>query len=64
MPAKCVYCVNTATKSLWDATNLELLRAAGVEQAEALVVCTDDPEQVITIVELCQQHFPNLKLLA
>ncbi len=47
-----------------DATNLELLRAAGVEQAEALVVCTDDPEQVITIVELCQQHFPNLKLLA
>lgn len=47
-----------------DASNLELLRAAGIEQAEALVICTDDPEQVIKIVELCQHHFPNLKLLA
>ncbi|WNJ96353.1 glutathione-regulated potassium-efflux system protein KefB [Vibrio ruber] len=47
-----------------DATNLELLRAAGAEDAEAVVVCTDDPDEVMAIVALCQNHFPKLKILA
>ncbi|SJN57556.1 Glutathione-regulated potassium-efflux system protein KefC [Vibrio ruber DSM 16370] len=47
-----------------DATNLELLRAAGAEDAEAVVVCTDDPDEVMAIVTLCQNHFPKLKILA
>ncbi|MBE4601756.1 cation:proton antiporter domain-containing protein [Vibrio navarrensis] len=47
-----------------DATQLDLLRAAGAEKAEALVICTDSPDQVMNIVELCRQHFPNLKLMA
>ncbi|NVC63312.1 glutathione-regulated potassium-efflux system protein KefB [Vibrio sp. 05-20-BW147] len=47
-----------------DATQLDLLRAAGAEKAEALVICTDSPDQVMNIVELCQQHFPKLKVLA
>lgn len=47
-----------------DATQLDLLRAAGAEKAEALVICTDSPDQVMSIVELCQQHFPQLKVLA
>ncbi len=47
-----------------DATHLELLRSAGAEQAKAMVICTDDPDQVMSIVTLCQQHFPHLKLLA
>ncbi|HDY8048439.1 TPA: cation:proton antiporter [Vibrio vulnificus] len=47
-----------------DATQLDLLRAAGAAKAEALVICTDSPDQVMSIVELCQQHFPNLKVLA
>ncbi|ATF09721.1 Glutathione-regulated potassium-efflux system protein KefB [Candidatus Enterovibrio altilux] len=47
-----------------DATQLDLLRAAGAETAEVIVVCTDSPEEVIEIVELCQQYFPNLQVFA
>ncbi|MCS0350896.1 glutathione-regulated potassium-efflux system protein KefB [Vibrio ordalii] len=47
-----------------DATQLELLRAAGAEEAEAIVICTDAPDEVMKIVELCQHHFPQLKILA
>lgn len=47
-----------------DATHLELLRSAGAAQAEAIVICTDDPDEVMRIVTLCQQHFPQLKVLA
>ncbi len=47
-----------------DATQLELLRAAGAETAEAIVICTDSPDDVMKIVALCKQHFPNLKVLA
>ncbi len=47
-----------------DATQLDLLRAAGAEQAEAIAICTDSPDEVIKIAELCKQHFPNLKILA
>lgn len=47
-----------------DATNIELLRSAGAEDAEAIVICTDSPDEVVSIVELCKQHFPRLKILA
>ncbi|WP_136485224.1 glutathione-regulated potassium-efflux system protein KefB [Vibrio sp. H11] len=47
-----------------DATQLELLRAAGAEDAEAIVICTDAPDEVMKIVALCQHHFPRLKILA
>ncbi|OEF30095.1 glutathione-regulated potassium-efflux system protein KefB [Vibrio rumoiensis] len=47
-----------------DATQLDLLRAAGAEQAEAIAICTDSPDEVLKIAELCKQHFPNLKVLA
>lgn len=47
-----------------DATQLDLLRAAGADKAEALVACTDNPDEILHIVEICQQHFPNLKILA
>ncbi|RJX72298.1 glutathione-regulated potassium-efflux system protein KefB [Vibrio sinensis] len=47
-----------------DATQLDLLRAAGADKAEALVICTDSPDEVMCIVDLCKQHFPQLKLLA
>nr|WP_158145003.1 glutathione-regulated potassium-efflux system protein KefB [Vibrio metschnikovii] len=47
-----------------DATHLELLRSAGAAQAEAIVICTDEPDEVMRIVTLCQQHFPQLKILA
>ncbi|MFV0574927.1 MAG: glutathione-regulated potassium-efflux system protein KefB [Vibrio sp.] len=47
-----------------DATHLDLLRAAGADQAEAIAICTDSPDEVLKIAELCKQHFPNLKILA
>ncbi|SHO54798.1 glutathione-regulated potassium-efflux system protein KefB [Vibrio quintilis] len=47
-----------------DASNLELLRAAGADTAEAIVICTDVPDEVMKIVSLCQQFFPNLRILA
>ncbi|MEF1311622.1 glutathione-regulated potassium-efflux system protein KefB [Vibrio mytili] len=47
-----------------DATQIDLLRAAGADKAEALVICTDSPDEVMAIVAICRDHFPNLKLLA
>jgi glutathione-regulated potassium-efflux system protein KefB len=47
-----------------DATQLNLLRAAGAETAEAIVICTDDPDEVMVVVAVCQRHFPHLKVLA
>ncbi|WP_018676336.1 monovalent cation:proton antiporter-2 (CPA2) family protein [Riemerella columbina] len=45
-----------------DARRLELLRAAGAEQAQILVLCLDDPESNKFLVELAKQHFPHLKI--
>ncbi|PSW04838.1 glutathione-regulated potassium-efflux system protein KefB [Photobacterium lipolyticum] len=47
-----------------DATQLDLLRAAGADKAEAIIICADEPDEVMEIVTLCQQYFPNLKVLA
>lgn len=47
-----------------DATQLDLLRAAGAEKAEAIAICTDSPDEVLKIAELCKHHFPHLKVLA
>ncbi|WP_117235950.1 glutathione-regulated potassium-efflux system protein KefB [Vibrio maerlii] len=47
-----------------DATHLDLLRASGADKAEAIIICNNSPDQVIETVELCQQHFPNLKIMA
>ena len=47
-----------------DATQLELLRAAGAETASAIVITCNEPEDAMTIVQLCQHHFPHLQILA
>ncbi|MGK3142395.1 glutathione-regulated potassium-efflux system protein KefB [Pantoea sp. C2G6] len=47
-----------------DATELELLRAAGAGSAQAIVITCNEPEDVMTIVHLCQQHFPQLQIQA
>ncbi|MGR5177795.1 glutathione-regulated potassium-efflux system protein KefB [Vibrio parahaemolyticus] len=47
-----------------DATQLDLLRAAGADKAEAIIVCTDSPEEIMEVVDLCHRHFPKLKVLA
>lgn len=47
-----------------DSNDLELLRAAGAERAQSIVITCDDPEDIMSTVALCQQHFPQLKILA
>ncbi len=45
-----------------DGTRLDVLRASGAANAEAILVCVDKPEVADRIVELCQSEFPLAKL--
>jgi glutathione-regulated potassium-efflux system ancillary protein KefC len=47
-----------------DATRLDLLHAAGADQAKLLVVAVDDPESCIKLVDLARENFPHLKIVA
>lgn len=46
-----------------DATQVELLRSAGAEAAQSIVITCNEPEDTMKLVELCQQHFPHLHIL-
>lgn len=45
-----------------DATRVQVLRTAGAEQAEILVLCLDSVEDNKYIVELAKENFPHLKI--
>ncbi|WP_426578100.1 glutathione-regulated potassium-efflux system protein KefB [Xenorhabdus stockiae] len=47
-----------------DASELELLRSAGADRAKAIVITCNEPEDTMTIVRLCQQHFSHLHITA
>jgi glutathione-regulated potassium-efflux system ancillary protein KefC len=47
-----------------DATRLDLLRAAGAEQAKIIVVAIDDIEQSLNLVDSVREEFPHLVILA
>ena len=47
-----------------DTTRLDLLRAAGAEQAKAIVIALSDIEESLTVAEHVQRHFPHLIVLA
>ena len=47
-----------------DASRVDLLKAAGAEEAKLLIVAVDDPEKTIEIVETVKKNFPHLKILA
>jgi len=46
-----------------DASRVDLLRAAGAEEARLLIVAVDEPEKTLEIVATAQKHFPHLKIL-
>jgi monovalent cation:proton antiporter-2 (CPA2) family protein len=46
-----------------DASEYELLRAAGAERARLLVVALDNPEKCRELVATARRHFPHLTLL-
>jgi monovalent cation:H+ antiporter-2, CPA2 family len=45
-----------------DATRIPVLRAAGIEDAEILVLCLDDPDDNKFIADLVREHYPNVKI--
>jgi len=47
-----------------DASRLDLLRTAGAAQARILVVAVDGVAQSLEIVDLVQEHFPQLEIVA
>jgi glutathione-regulated potassium-efflux system ancillary protein KefC len=47
-----------------DATRLDLLRTAGAQRAQVLVVAVDDTRQSLAIVDLAREHFPHLQVVA
>jgi monovalent cation:H+ antiporter-2, CPA2 family len=46
-----------------DATRLELLKAAGTDQAKLFITAIDNPEANLKTVKLLRKHYPNLKIL-
>ncbi|RWR05615.1 monovalent cation:proton antiporter-2 (CPA2) family protein [Paenirhodobacter populi] len=46
-----------------DGTRLDTLRYSGAGEADAIMVCVDDPKAVLKIVELAQHEFTQAKLL-
>ncbi|AGT07302.1 monovalent cation:proton antiporter-2 (CPA2) family protein [Paracoccus aminophilus] len=46
-----------------DGTRLDILRASGAEEAEVIIVCTDDKRATSQIAELVLAEFPVAKLL-
>jgi len=47
-----------------DATRPDLLHAAGIESAKALVIAIDDRERAVELVEYVRRHYPHVKTLA
>jgi monovalent cation:proton antiporter-2 (CPA2) family protein len=47
-----------------DLTRLWILRAAGAEHAEVLVLAMDDVDASVAVVELVRKHFPHLRIYA
>lgn len=47
-----------------DATRPHLLKAAGAEDAELLIIAIDNEEECMSIIDTCRKHYPHLKLFA
>lgn len=45
-----------------DATRIPILRAAGIEDAEVLVLCLDDPDDNKFIADVVREHYPKVKI--
>lgn len=45
-----------------DATRMPILRAAGIENAQILVLCLDDTESNRYIADMVREHYPKLKI--
>ena len=46
-----------------DASRLDLLKMAGIEEAKVMLVALDDEEQSLRVAELVRLHFPDVHLV-
>lgn len=46
-----------------DATRLDLLEAAGIRSAKAMVIAIDDRQKATQLAALCARHFPGVKVV-
>ena len=46
-----------------DATRLDLLHAAGAEEATLLISAIKNPETNLKLIEICKENFPNLEIM-
>jgi glutathione-regulated potassium-efflux system ancillary protein KefC/glutathione-regulated potassium-efflux system protein KefB len=47
-----------------DASRVDLLRAAGAEDAQVIVIAIDDSSKTLELVDTVRRHFPHLKVIA
>jgi glutathione-regulated potassium-efflux system ancillary protein KefC/glutathione-regulated potassium-efflux system protein KefB len=47
-----------------DASRVDLLRAAGAEDAQIIVIAIDDQSKSLELVDTVRRHFPHLKIVA
>ncbi len=45
-----------------DASNLDILRSAGAEQAKIFIIAVDNDEICLKIAKILRQHFPHLRI--
>jgi CPA2 family monovalent cation:H+ antiporter-2 len=46
-----------------DASRHDLLEAAGANEAKVILICIDDQEKRLRMVETVKKHFPNLQIM-
>ncbi|MCU7837109.1 MAG: monovalent cation:proton antiporter-2 (CPA2) family protein [gamma proteobacterium symbiont of Taylorina sp.] len=47
-----------------DARKSALLNSAGADSAKIMIICVDDPQMVLDIVDMAKKHFPHLTILS
>jgi monovalent cation:proton antiporter-2 (CPA2) family protein len=47
-----------------DASRFDLMKAAGAEKAEIIIIAMDTPQQCLEMVSLVKKYFPHLKILS
>lgn len=47
-----------------DATRMELLKSAGLDEAKLLIAAIDSPATNLVLIDRVREHYPNLKIMA
>jgi len=47
-----------------DASKPALLHSAGADSAKMMIVCVDDPQMALDVIDMANKHFPHLTILS